>query len=89
LEVRNIKRLFAMEPEVTAFLIKIVQSISMVMLWMLVNMTIGIYYGLAFVEYDITLRNVLYGIFLIASFVFLFIYLKRKWKDFKELTDHS
>jgi uncharacterized membrane protein YcaP (DUF421 family) len=89
LEVRNIKRLFAMEPEVTAFLIKIVQSISMVMLWMLVNMTIGIYYGLAFVENDITLSNVLYGIFLIVSFVFLFIYLKRKWKDFKELTDHS
>jgi uncharacterized membrane protein YcaP (DUF421 family) len=89
LEVRNIKRLFAMEPEVTAFLIKIVQSISMVMLWMLVNMTIGIYYGLAFVENDITLSNVLYGIFLIASFLFLFIYLKRKWKDFKELTDHS
>jgi len=87
--VRNIKRLFAMEPEVTAFLIKIVQSISMVMLWMLVNMTIGIYYGLAFVENDITLSNVLYGIFLIASFLFLFIYLKRKWKDFKELTDHS
>ena len=78
-----------MEPEVTAFLIKIVQSISMVMLWMLVNMTIGIYYGLAFVEDDITLSNVLYGIFLIASFMFLFIYLKRKWKDFKELTDHS
>jgi uncharacterized membrane protein YcaP (DUF421 family) len=56
---------------------------------MLVNMTIGIYYGLAFVENDITLSNVLYGIFLIASFLFLFIYLKRKWKDFKELTDHS
>ena len=78
-----------MEPEVKEFLIKIVQSISMVLLWMLVNMTLGIYYGLAFFEDGLKWQNLLYGLFLLASVILLIRYLRKKWKDFRELTDQS
>lgn len=73
-----------MEPDVKAFLLRIVQSISMALLWMLVNMTAGIYFNLAFFEGPIHVWNILYYIFLITTFVFLIIYLKKKWKGFEE-----
>ena len=39
-----------MEDDVKEFLVKIMQSISMGLVWLLVNMSIGIYYGFAFFE---------------------------------------
>jgi hypothetical protein len=76
-----------MEPDVKDFLIKIVQSISMVLLWMMVNMTIGIYYGFAFFENSPNWKNYIFDLFLLTSFVLLVLYLRKKWKDFKEITD--
>lgn len=74
-----------MEPEVKAFLLLIIQSLSMAMLWMLVNMTIGIYFNLAFVDDHLTIWNILYYIFFLGTLAFLIIYLRRKWKGFKEI----
>lgn len=73
-----------MEPEVKAFLLLIVQSLSMTMLWMLVNMTIGIYFNLAFIDDHITLWNILYYLFFLGTLAFLILYLAKKWKGFKE-----
>ncbi len=73
-----------MEPEVRAFLLMIVQSISMVMLFMLVHMTFGIYYGYGFFEDKPTLANYIYGAIFLTSFFFLIRYLKKKWKGWKE-----
>jgi hypothetical protein len=55
------------------------------MLWLLLNMTFGIYFNYAFFDTGFSLGNLLYYIFLVASFIFLLIYLKRKWKGFKEI----
>jgi hypothetical protein len=73
-----------MDPDVRFFLLTIVQSISMVMVWMLVNMTIGIYFGFAFFEAKPTISNFIYYPLLVISFVFLIRYLKNKWKGWKE-----
>lgn len=73
-----------MEPEVKAFLLLIIQSLSMALLWMMVNMTAGIYFNLAFVDEHVTLWNILYYIFFLTTFIFLLLYLKKKWKGFKE-----
>jgi len=70
-----------MEPEVRAFLIKIVNSIGMVLLWMLVNMVAGIRYNLAFFEHHPKWPNYLYYVWLLGSFALLVIYLKNKWKN--------
>lgn len=74
-----------MEPEVKEFLIKIVQSLSMGMLWLLVNMSIGIYYGFAFFEGSPTLGNYTYYAGFIISLVLLILYLKKKWKGWQEI----
>jgi hypothetical protein len=74
-----------MEPEVKAFLLRIVQSLSMTMVWLLINMTVGIYFNYAFFDEKPTLGNYIYGVFLIGSFILLIIYLKRKWKGFEEI----
>jgi len=73
-----------MDPDVRFFLLTIVQSISMVLLWMLLNMTIGIYYGFGFFDESPTLGNYIYGAAFLISFVFLIRYLKNKWRGWKE-----
>jgi len=74
-----------MEPEVREFLLKIVQSISMGMVWLLVNMSIGIYYGFAFFEGMPTLGNYIYYVAFLASLVLLILYLRKKWKGWQEI----
>jgi len=73
-----------MEPEVREFLVKIMQSISMGMVWLLINMSIGIYYGYAFFEESPTMGNYIYWIAFLASLVALILYLKKKWKGWEE-----
>lgn len=69
-----------MEPDVKSFLLRIITSISMALLWLLINCTIGIGLNFAFFEDSPAAGNyIFYGWFLI-SLVLLIIYLKRKWK---------
>lgn len=74
-----------MEPDVKVFLLTIVQTISMALLWLLINMSIGIYYGLAFYEQHLSIWNCVFYIFSLTSFGFLIFYFKKKWKGFKEI----
>ncbi|HMI79235.1 MAG TPA: hypothetical protein VK484_10590 [Ferruginibacter sp.] len=69
-----------MEEDTRAFLIRIMQTISLVLLWMLVNVFIGIYKDLAFFEGRPNWKNYLYYAFFLISLVVLIIHLKRKWK---------
>jgi hypothetical protein len=73
-----------MEPEVREFLIRIMQSISIGLVWLLVNMSIGIYYGFAFFEGSPTLGNYLYYVGFLLSLTWLIFYLKKKWKGWDE-----
>jgi hypothetical protein len=76
-----------MEPDVKAFLLLIIQTISMALLWLLINMTAGIYFNLGFFEGSPSIWNMLYYIFFIATFVLLIRYLRRKWKGWKEIDE--
>lgn len=73
-----------MEPEVREFLVKIMQSISMGLVWLLINMSIGIYYGYGFFEESPTMGNYIYWTAFLASLVALILYLKKKWKGWGE-----
>ena len=73
-----------MEPEVKAFLVLIMQSVSVTLLWMLVNMTIGIYFALAFFEGQPSIWNIIYYIFFLGTLLLLVMYLRKRWKNFKE-----
>ncbi|MBC7508764.1 MAG: hypothetical protein H7320_08455 [Ferruginibacter sp.] len=74
-----------MEPDVTAFLLRIVQTISMAIVWLLINMSVGIYFGFAFFDDAPSLGNYVFYVWFIASFVLLILYLKKKWKGWKEI----
>ena len=69
-----------MEPEVREFLIRIVQTLSMGLLWMLVNMTAGIYFGFGFFDDKPSFANYIYYVFFLISLGLLILYFRKKWK---------
>lgn len=74
-----------MEPDVRDFLVRILQTISMTMVWLLVNMSFGIYFDFAFFEHKPSFGNIIFYSWFLASFVALIYYLKKKWKGWKEI----
>ena len=74
-----------MEPDIKEFLLRIVQTISVGILWLLVNMCLGIYLGFAFFEDHPTLGNYIFYALFLASFALLIYYLRKKWKGWKEI----
>ena len=70
-----------MEQDVKEFLLRIVQTISMAMLWLLLNMTIGIYFDLAFFEGTPTIWNYIFYLWFLITFILLLIYFRNKWKQ--------
>jgi hypothetical protein len=74
-----------MEEDVKEFLIKIVQSISIGLVWLLANMSIGIYFGFAFFEGRPSLGNYIYFAVFILTLIALINYLRKKWKGWEEI----
>lgn len=56
-----------MEPGVREYLIRILNTLSLALVWMAIDSTAGIMYGLAFVNGHITLGNVLFYIWFVLS----------------------
>ena len=69
-----------MEDETREFLVRILNTVAIVLLWMMANVFIGIYKGYAFFEDKPDWKNYVYYAFLVISFTTLVFYLKRKWK---------
>jgi hypothetical protein len=70
----------AVEEDTKEFLIRILQTISIVLLWMMVNVFFGFYKDYAFFERHPNWTNYLYYTLSGASLVLLVIHLWRKWK---------
>ncbi len=69
-----------MEEETRQFLLKIASTISLGLLWLLVNTTIGIGLNFAFFKDRPGFGNYIFYAWFIISLTFLIIYLRRKWK---------
>ncbi len=69
-----------MEDDTRAFLVRIMQTVSIVLLWMMVNVFIGIYKNYAFFEDHPNWTNYVYYTFFLTSLAALIVHLKRKWK---------
>ena len=69
-----------MEPDVKEFLVRIMQTISMSVVWLLVNMTLGIYFNFAFFEHTPSIWNYLFYLWFLISFALLLYYFHKKWK---------
>ena len=70
-----------MEPEVAAFLKRILSTIGIVLFWMGVNSTAGIMFGYAFIEDKIKLGNILFYIWLVIGSPLIFILLRKMWSE--------
>ena len=73
------------EPDVKEFLIRIVQTISMAIVWLLINMCLGIYLDFGFFEGHPSVGNYIFYAWFLLSFAWLIYYLKKKWKGWKEM----
>ena len=69
-----------MEDETRAFFVLIVNTISLVLLWMIVNVLAGIYFGLGFFEKSPDWKNVVYYTSSLVALFFILRHIKRKWK---------
>jgi len=69
-----------MEDDTRAFLVLIVNTIALVLLWMIANVLVGIYMGYAFFEGSPSWKNILYYIITLISFIFLVRRIWRKWE---------
>jgi hypothetical protein len=69
-----------MEDDTRKFLILILNTISLVFIWMMLNVLAGIYFGLAFFEGTPGWKNYIYYLLFLSSLFFLVRYLARKWK---------
>lgn len=68
------------EPETRDFLQRIVLSLFLGFAWLVVNMTIGIYFGLFFIWDRLSAGNLFCYIFLVLSLAFLVRFLWKTWK---------
>ena len=68
------------EPDIKIFLSKVASSISIGLLWLLVNTTFGIGFNFAFFEDKPTPGNYIFYTWLLVSFVLLIIFYRKKWK---------
>ena len=69
-----------MEDETKDFLVRIIQTISLVLIWMLLNVYFGIYKDYAFFEDHPNWVNYLFYSLSLISLVILLRHLWRKWK---------
>ena len=72
----------SMENETRDFLVLIVNTISKVLLWMMINTFVGIYFEFAFFEGMPSWQNIVFYFWFIASLTFLVLHLKKKWNLF-------
>jgi hypothetical protein len=69
-----------MEPEVRKFLTVLMQTISLVLLWMLLNTFFGIKLGYLFLEAPLTIWHGVYFLGMLASFVWLLRHIIKQWR---------
>ena len=76
-----------MEPGVKEYLVRILNTLALGLLWMAINSTLGIMYDLAFVHEHVTTGNILFFIWFGISLVAYLWWVIRVWRkpiDFEE-----
>jgi hypothetical protein len=68
-----------MENETREFLVLIVNTVAWVLLWMMVNVFVGIYHGFAFFEGAPDAYNLIFYVWFLTSLFLLVRFLKKKW----------
>lgn len=70
-----------MEPEVVAFLKGVALCIFVTFCWLAITVTVGLKFDLAFVGSHVSVGNILFYLWMAASFVVMILYFIRIWKN--------
>lgn len=70
---------FGMDPEVTRYFRKIINSLFAGLMWLFINVTAGIYFELAYSKNYPSFVHVLFFAWLVISLALLLWYLYRIW----------
>ena len=68
------------DPDVKKFLLKVLNSVSLVLLWMMACATAGIYFELGYTNGKPVIYTILFYSGMIISLLFLLLYLYKTWK---------
>lgn len=71
-----------MEEDASRLLRKVVKTMSAAIVWLLINMTFGIYFGWMFFYQKPTIGNYIFYGFMGISLAFLILYLRKVWKEY-------
>jgi hypothetical protein len=69
-----------MEDDTREFLVRILQTISIVLLWMILNVFFGFYKDYAFFDRRPNWTNYIFYFLSATTLVMLIIHLRRRWK---------
>lgn len=69
------------DPDVKKFLLKVLNSVSVVLLWMMACVTAGIYFKLGYTSGEPKIYIILFYLGLVITLFLLIRYLYKKWKD--------
>jgi hypothetical protein len=69
-----------MEPDIKDFLSRVMSSLSVGLLWLLINTTIGIGFNYAFFDNQPSVGNYIFYVWFLLSLVLLVLYYRKKWK---------
>ena len=70
-----------MDPEVAAYLKRILNTIGILLFWMGINISFGIMYGYAYFEQGLQLSNLIFYVWLLISTPLMIWYLRKIWRD--------
>lgn len=71
-----------MEDETRAFFVLIANSIALLLVWMIANILVGIYWEYAFFDGTPGWKNLLYYFISLLLFFFIARHIIRKWKKY-------
>lgn len=69
-----------MEPGIREFFKRLSLTIGTIVLWMMINMTIGVKLGYAFFDGSVHLGNIVFYVWVLVSFIFMIKIFIRIWK---------
>lgn len=70
-----------MEPDIRQFLVNILRTLSLLLLWGMVNILVGLRYRMAVLDDGHRLGTALFYSWLIGSAILLYRHIKNMWKD--------
>jgi hypothetical protein len=69
------------DPDIKKFLLKVLNSMSLVLLWMITGATAGIYFKLGYSNGRPIIYTILFYSVMVISLAFLLSYLYKTWKE--------